>query len=321
MSVPNLEGYICKFCNRVYKSKQSLWNHCSKYHIQKNLKIIQESSNYNPTLIQESSNNNPIITQLSINKHNCKYCSKAFKYNQGKWKHEQKCKINNETSLKVENEILKQQIKQQAEEINLIKQQSEEMQLLKQQLLEIMNKQCKIHPKTLQKINKQLNAETINENNGTINNNTINILALGHEDLGDVFSKKEKLTVLKNKFNCLPYLVEYTHFNDKYPQFKNIMITNMQNSIAYKYDYKLNQFVAIDKNELLDDLINERVADIEAFYDELEAELDDKTKSIIDKVLDKFENNPDYKEEKKKEIKLIIYNNKNKVSKDLEIII
>jgi len=24
------------------------------------------------------------------------------------------------------------------------------------------------------------------------------------------------------------------------------MITNMQNNIAYKYDYKLNQFVAID---------------------------------------------------------------------------
>ena len=30
---------------------------------------------------------------------------------------------------------------------------------------------------------------------------------------------------------------------------------------------------------------------------------------------------PAYKEEKKKEIKLIIYNNRNKVSKDLEIII
>ena len=99
------------------------------------------------------------------------------------------------------------------------------------------------------------------------------------------------------------------------------MITNMQNNIAYKYDHKQNQFVAIDKNELLNDIVDTRVADIEAFYDELENELDDKTKKIIDKVLDKFENNPEYKEEKKKEIKLIIYNNKNKVSKDLEIII
>jgi hypothetical protein len=48
----------------------------------------------------------------------------------------------------------------------------------------------------------------------------------------------------------------------------------MQNNIAYKYDYKQNQFVAIDKNELLNDLVDSRVADIEAFYEELEAELD-----------------------------------------------
>jgi hypothetical protein len=68
----------------------------------------------------------------------------------------------------------------------------------------------------------------------------------------------------------------------------------MQNNIAYKFDYKQNQFVAIDKNELLNDLVDTRIADITAFYDELEAELDDKTKSIIDKVLDKFENNPEY---------------------------
>lgn len=58
----------------------------------------------------------------------------------------------------------------------------------------------------------------MNMNNGTINNNTY-ILSFGDENLMDTFSKKEKLNVLKHKFNCLPYLVEYTHFNEKYPQF------------------------------------------------------------------------------------------------------
>jgi hypothetical protein len=74
--------------------------------------------------------------------------------------------------------------------------------------MEIINKKCKIHPKTLQKINKQLNIDNngiINENNGTINNNNItyNIIGLGHENLTDVFSKKEKLKILKHKYCSL----------------------------------------------------------------------------------------------------------------------
>ena len=183
--------------------------------------------------------------------------------------------------------------------------------------MDLMNKKGKIHPKTLNKINKQLNGDNniINENNGTINN-TYNIIALGHENLTDIFTKKEKINVLKNKLYSLPYLVEYTHFNDKYPQFKNILITNTQNNIAYKYDNKKNKFIAIDKNELLEDLVNERMFDINTFYDELETELDEKTKSIIDKVKDKIENDPEFREMKKKYIKLIIYNNRDKVNKD-----
>lgn len=65
-----------------------------------------------------------------------------------------------------------------------------------------------------------------------INNNTY-ILSFGDENLMETFSKKEKLNMLKYKFNCLPYLVEYTYFNEKYPQFKNILITNTQNDLAY----------------------------------------------------------------------------------------
>ena len=41
-----------------------------------------------------------------------------------------------------------------------------------------------------------------------------------------------------------------------------------------------------------------------------------KTKDILDKVKEKIENDPEYKELKKKDIKLIIYNNRKKVSKE-----
>lgn len=54
--------------------------------------------------------------------------------------------------------------------------------------------------------------------------------------------------------------------------------------------------------------------DINSFYDELEKELDEKTKDILEKVKDKIENDPEYRELKKKDIKLIIYNNRNKIT-------
>ena len=186
-----------------------------------------------------------------------------------------------------------------------------ENQEIKKTLLDLLNKKCKVHPKTLQKINKQLNC-----NNMVKNNITYNIVGLGHENLDQVFSRKEKMAILKNRFYCLPELVEYTHFNDKYPQFKNILITNTQNTLAYKYDTKKNQFMAINKDELLDDIVDARICDISSFYDELENSLDEKTKEIIQKVIDKIENDPAYRELKKKDIKLIIYNNRKKVVKD-----
>jgi hypothetical protein len=186
-------------------------------------------------------------------------------------------------------------------------------------LMDIMNKNCKVHPKTLQKINKQLNGDNniINENNGTVTNNiTYNIIGLGHENLTEIFSKKEKMNILKYRFNSLPQLVEYAHFNDKYPQFKNILITNTQNTLAYKYDTKKKQFVAVNKEELLDDIVDERMCDINSFYEELENDLDEKTKDILDNVKDKIDSDPAYKELKKQDIKLIIYNNRKKVIKE-----
>jgi len=113
-----------------------------------------------------------------------------------------------------------------------------------------------------------------------------------------------------------PELVEYTHFNDKYPQFKNILITNTQNTLAYKFDTKKKQFMAINKDELLEDIVDTRICDINSFYEELENDLDEKTKQIIENVIDKIENDPAYKELKKQDIKLIIYNNRKKVIKE-----
>ena len=304
MSLLSKYTFVCKTCNKNYKSKQSLWNHKNKYHIHQN-PPISTIILQNPTKHHQIPPNN--------NKYQCEYCLNIFSRNDSLNRHYTRCKI--KKSNQNSNDEIIDMLK------NTVKQQSEENKEIKKTLMEIINKKCKIHPKTLQKINKQLNIDNngiINENNGTINNNNItyNIIGFGHENLSDVFSKKEKLKILKHKYCSLPHLVEYAHFNDKYPQFKNILITNTQNKLAYKYDIKSKQFIAINKDELLEDIVDARMCDISSFYDELEEELDTKTKDILDKVKDKIDSDPAYKELKKQDIKLIIYNNRKKVSKE-----
>ncbi len=70
-----------------------------------------------------------------------------------------------------------------------------------------------MHPKTFQKM--------VNSNNNSNNNITINnfkFIEYGNEDLYNVFSKKEKLMLLKSKGSPIENIIKYTHLNDKYPQ-------------------------------------------------------------------------------------------------------
>lgn len=230
----------------------------------------------------------------------CTYCFKMFSRKDNMMRHYKTCKNKSSTDLKLreENRLLQKQI------IKI----TDKMNDLKKQLLHYMNKNCKVHPKTLVKINKQLN----NCNNNIITNN-YNIIQLGKEELSQIFSNKEKLDVLNKGFESLDFLVSYTHFNDKYPQFKNILITNTQNDLAYKYNEATLQFDAVKKDELLEEIVSERMYNINEFLDEFNKCLSSKTKGIIASFINNMKNK-NYEEWKKKNIKLIIYNNRNKVS-------
>ncbi len=288
---------ICQICKKEYSSYASRSNHVKKYHIytssqkssENHSNITQISSEYNPKIIQKSSTEN-------IDGYKCKFCDKTYKFIQGRWKHEQKCKkdtkINDDKIMILEGQI--------------------------EELKDLLLKAMKIHPKTLNKINKQLN------NNGTINNignqNIINIVPLGHENLNDILSDKEKLRILNKRGNGLKEIVDLVHVSDKFTQFKNVYITNLQNTIGYKFDQKNNQFIAVNKSELLDDLIDCRMYDIEQFYDNLEEKLDPETSKIVKRFIDRMNNNDDeLKGLKKEEIKLYLYNSRDKIKKTSNI--
>jgi hypothetical protein len=321
--------YNCNLCDKSYKHRQSLNNHNRKFHKPESVKNHPNITNISPKP--------PIdITQISPNEHQksvkgnyiCKYCGKKYRSNNGKWKHEKKCELlqkEQNEQLKRENEELKLMllkkekentekiIKQEKENNKRFNQQEKEMKELRKQLLQLINKKGKIHYKTLQKINKQNNIQNNIETQNNIQNN-INIIGFSNENLDELFTSHEKYLILKKRYMCLNHLIEYTHFNKKYPELNNIKITNLKDNIAHKYNDEKKQFIATTKDELIADLINERMHDIEDFTFDEDAynKLDQRNKDIIKDLYKQFMDDDDFISKRKEQLKLLIYNNSDK---------
>ena len=204
--------YICKYCSKTYKTNQSRSNHYRIYHTNKSTILPQNSTilPQNSTILPQNSTilpqNSTILPQNNI--YLCSSCNKKLSRLDSLKRHELKCKYNttkNDTILELKNKNL-------------------ELTNKFDQLLKLF----KIHPKTLQKINKQL---INNTNNGSINNisntnnGTINIVKFGSEDISSILSQSEVLKILNRKLCSLEESIKLIHFNEKRPQLKNIYIT------------------------------------------------------------------------------------------------
>ena len=113
---------------------------------------------------------------------------------------------------------------------------------------------------------------------------------------------------------------------------RNIIIANLNNDFAYKYDEIEKKFKCVMKDELLSDLIDERFQDIKDIYEEFNTtnKLDDYTKKKIEDFIDSMDKDEkfkydtkvykNYREYKKQAIKILIYDNFDKIIKDLTVL-
>ena len=293
--------YKCTICNKFYKSYKSLWKHNDIFHKH----IIATTTTETPPITTETPPTNII-------KNKCYDCNIVFSRKDSLMRH-----INKNICIKkIDNKSEINEIKEIKKKNESLEKQNEEIKKEMLELKKMLQKALKIHPKTLQKINKQLNN---NINNGIVNNNNINIVQLGQENLDEILTEKEKLGILNNKCHSLRDLVKLVHISPKYKQFKNIYITNLQNTIAYKYDTKTNNFLAVNKSDLLDDLIDNRISDIDYFHSELEEKVDEQTSEIIKRFIKRMNDGDDnMKDIKKEEIKLLIYNHSKDIRKEID---
>jgi len=283
--------YKCEICSKFYKNYKSLWKHNHIYHKNKNIQNIQNMENNIQNNIQKSIHNN------------CNNCNKILSNYFSRWRHEKICCKKN---LEEENKEIKKELLEIKNKEVLRDKENLEIRKEMEKLKNLLQKSLKIHPKTLQRINNQLN------NNGTINN--ITIIQLGKENLSELLTKQEKIKILNRQAMSINDIVELAHTSGKYKNCMNVYITNLQNTIGYKYDEKQNNFIAVNKNELLNDLIDSRMYDIEKFYQEFEEKLDPSRADKIKGFIERMNEDDCLKGLKKEEIKLILYNNKEAIS-------
>ena len=154
-----LKKFRCKICEKNYASNSSLWNHNNKFHntsVKENVKVVKEN-----------------VKDVKESKYRCNICNKQFSCRQSKYEHQKNVcnKINNKISI-IDNKF----------------------EEFKNSILDIL-KSNKMHPKTFQKINKQL---INNTTNNTINNNNINItyVKFGDEKLSETLTDSEMLKIV-----------------------------------------------------------------------------------------------------------------------------
>ncbi len=296
-------SYKCDICKKYYKTYQTLWKHNKQFHqkssIQKPPIGIHkttllpseglETSIQKPSPESEDNNADDIINDNEEKIYYCKYCKKEYKHSQNKYRHQKKCK--NITTNK----------------LNELEKQNKELKMM---LSQIIRNKGKVQQKTLDRMKNKLIEYNQNNNsgsihNGNVNNYNINIIALGNENIGELLTQQEKLHILNQKYQALVHFIKTVHFNDRFPQFKNVAITNNRTNEMHVFDPTTNTFKILDKDEQTANLIEYRICDLEDFYGELEEKLDDKTRKILDDVFDKRGEN----KETKDKVKLLVYNN------------
>jgi hypothetical protein len=80
--------HTCKDCNKIYASYQSLCNHRTKLHT-----ILKNSIEQHYNSIEQ--HDNSIKSELF----NCRKCSKSYKHQQSRSRHEIICKKTNNTEI------------------------------------------------------------------------------------------------------------------------------------------------------------------------------------------------------------------------------
>jgi hypothetical protein len=225
--------YLCDRCGWKTIFKTQLRNH---YFRKKPCKPLLKIIEIRDLLERDFPELYPVINDITTNEkdtnktnYNCKFCNKLFKSYYSKWRHEtQRCGSHNDSFIS--------QIKD------------------------------KIIEELVGKIGNQTINNTVNNSVNNFDNSiTVTINAFGNENIS-YLSNTFLDSLLKIPYSSVPKLLEHIHFNEEFPENKNVRITNKKDKWAEKNNGSSWEFVP--KNNLINDMIINGFNILETHFEE-----------------------------------------------------
>lgn len=275
--------YECAICNISTSIKTHYNRHLKTNKHLKNEKLYREKNGKSIILTTNDHNLTTKHKKSITNELQCPYCEKIFS-TKGHLNRHIKNYCKNIEDDKNENTYLKTLLEEQKKMFN------EERVKLYEQIDLLLNK----------------------VGNTTITNNQTNNIQLnnwGAEDLGHI-TDSLKTELIKIPYGAIPKMIEAVHFNDKYPQNKNISIANKKDNMVKIYSG--GKWVYKNRDETINDLVEGKYLILDNHYEKLD---EDKVEDLTKKNYLKFRKEYDEGDEElvktlKQECELILLNNR-----------
>ena len=186
----------------------------------------------------------------------------------------------------------------QKKESNILKDMLEEQKIQFENERKNLYKQIE---KLLDKVGNTTNIQSNVKNTITLNN-------YGNENLSHI-TDSLKTQLVKIPYGMIPKLIEQVHFNDEYPENKNIALTNSRdNKIKVFSD---NKWVYKDKEETINDLVDGKYYILDTHYEQVNDSLETESRTNFIKFKEYFNSeDKEFVNKLKKDCELVLLNNR-----------
>ena len=229
-----------------------------------NPNVIQTSSKCNPDVIQKSSGENLLI-------YNCRYCNKAFRYRQGRYKHEKnRCATKLDYIQEQNNEKLIETVKELKEQVGLLTKQNT-----------MLSSNHNSHNSNHSNNNSH---NTNNHNTNSFNTVNVNLNTIGNENIE--YLKTFLLENINSIIQCkTDFFIEYVkqkHFHPEHIENHNIVSFNQRSNSMYGYTKLEKTLERRLKNSMSLLLYRNIIQDVNGFLDnQIQCETTKRKKRLI----------------------------------------